>query len=294
MKKSVLSFFKVLMAGLILLCLSSCTGLIQKTGSVSFEIGPELLNAARDGGLVTEDNREFVRIIVALEGKGYGIKQTVDIPMEQYWNSMDTDRRFEATFDNIPVGKKLYAVIKTYQMMPGNNLPFELRDPELYGKSDYFTVKSGQNKVSINASDYIRLNPYAYNNTPVVSYNYNKDNYKYNYTIDRSNGVTSTSKSFCFDDQGNVYSISTNSIVSNTKYGFINLSDFSPDGITFDNATGKIYVYKLDNATLKICDVTDAVNDWNSELFNNDNIKIISFSETGNSLSSFKHKIICP
>lgn len=256
MKKSVLHFFKVLIAGLVLLCLSSCTGLIQKTGSVSFEIGPDLLNAAREGG---SDIKEYVRIVVALEGKGYGIKQTVDIPMEQYWDSMATDRRFEATFDNIPVGKKLYAVIKTYQMMPGNNLPLELRDPELYGKSDSFTVKAGLNKVSINASDYLRLNPYAYNNTPVVSYNYNKDDSEYNYTIDRSNGVTSTSASFCFDDQGNVYSINNNSIVANFHMGSLPLTGFNPKGITFDNATKKIYVYALNEATLNLCDVTDVV-----------------------------------
>ncbi len=289
MKKSVLHFFKVLIAGLVLLCLSSCTGLIQKTGSVSVEIGPELMNAAREGGELDE---EFVRIVVALEGNRYGIKQTVDIPMEQYWDSMDTDRRFEATFDNIPVGKKLYAVIKTYQMMPGNNLPLELRDPELYGKSDYFTVKAGQNKVSINASDYIRLNPYAYNNTPVVSYNYNKDNYKYNYTIDRSNGVTSTSASFCFDDEGNVYSIDNNSIVANSHMGLLPLTGFYPQGITFDNATKKIYIYAFNEATLKLCDVTDVVTEWDSTQFDNSNVKDINFSETGNDLSNFYHKIV--
>lgn len=289
MKKSVLHFFKVLIAGLVLLCLSSCTGLIQKTGSVSFEIGPDLLNAARAGG---DPDEEFVRIVVALEGKGYGIKQTVDIPIEQYWDSMATDRRFEATFDNIPVGKKLYAVIKTYQMMPGNNLPLELRDPELYGKSDYFTVKSGQNKVSINASDYLRLNPYAYNNTPLVLYNYNKDTSKYDYTIDRMGGVTSTSTSFCFDDQGNVYSIYNNSIVANFHMGLLPLTDFNPKGITFDTVTKKIYVYALNEATLNLCDVTDVVTEWDSTMFDISNVKSINFSESGNDLSNFYHKKI--
>ena len=47
MKNSVLRFFKVLIATLILLCLSSCSGLIQNTGSVSFVIDEDFFNAAR-------------------------------------------------------------------------------------------------------------------------------------------------------------------------------------------------------------------------------------------------------
>lgn len=202
MKKSVLHIFKVLICGLVILCLSSCTGLIQKTGSVSFEIGPELLNAARAGG---DPDEEFVRIVVALEGNRYGIKQTVDIPFEKYMSSMNSDRRFEATFDNIPVGKKLYAVIKTYQMMPGNTLPLELRDPELYGKSDYFTVKAGQNTVSINAADYRRQIPFSYNDTPVVTFS--KNSSFYFYELSSGFNCTVNNNSFCFDNDGYFYTL---------------------------------------------------------------------------------------
>jgi hypothetical protein len=204
MKKSVLLFhnFSFLLIAFILLCFSSCAGLLQKTGSVSFVIGPDLLNAAREGG---SDIKEYVRIVVALEGKDYGIKQTVDIPIEQYWDSMATNRRFEATFDNIPVGKKLYAVIKTYQMMPGNTLPLELRDPELYGKSDYFTVKAGQNTVSINAADYRRQIPFSYNDTPVVTFSKNSSYYFYELSSGFSDSVNNNS--FCFDNDGYFYTL---------------------------------------------------------------------------------------
>ncbi|MBR5032072.1 MAG: hypothetical protein IKX70_00190 [Treponema sp.] len=260
MKKSVLHFFKVLIAGLVLLCLSSCTGLIQKTGSVSFEIGPELLNAAREGGTpVTEDNREFVRIVVALEGNRYGIKQTVDIPFETYMSSMNSDRRFEATFDNIPVGKKLYAVIKTYQMMPGNNLPLELRDPELYGKSDSFTVKAGLNKVSMNASNYRNLVPFAYNNTPVVTYNSVDEGYSY--AINGFSQFTATTDNFCFDKEGNVYVANSKNPASSYSQYEIKSSKFSSPvtveesyefapSIVVDMKTNIMYVYSTNVQSL--------------------------------------------
>ena len=219
MKKTVSIVSRIcslLFVGFFVLVMTSCTGLIQKTGSVSFEIGPELLNAAREGGTpVTEDNREFVRIVVALEGNRYGIKQTVDIPFETYLNSMHSDRRFEATFDNIPVGKKLYAVIKTYQMMPGNTLPLELRDPELYGKSDYFTVKAGQNKVSMNAANYRKQVPFAYNDTPVVTYNYLNEAYEF--MID-GYSISANSNNYCFDNNGYFYTLNSQSASSVSNY----------------------------------------------------------------------------
>ena len=272
MKKSVLHIFKILICGLVLLCLSSCTGLIQKTGSVSFEIGPDLLNAAREGG---SDIKEYVRIVVALEGKGYGIKQTVDIPFEKYMSSMNSDRRFEATFDNIPVGKKLYAVIKTYQMIPGNNLPIELRDPDLYGKSDYFTVKSGQNKVSMNASDYRRLVPFAYNNTPVVTYNLVDEGYSY--AINGFSQFTATSENFCFDKDGNLYvANSKNPGQSSSEYEIKSSKfsspvtiqggyDYSPS-IVVDMKTNIMYVYSLNENILNLYQYPDLISNENNSI----------------------------
>ena len=64
MKNSVLHFFKLFVAALILLCLSSCSGLIQDTGSVSFVIDEDFLNAAR--GPFGEP-RETFRLEIALE-----------------------------------------------------------------------------------------------------------------------------------------------------------------------------------------------------------------------------------
>ena len=244
MKKSVSTLIcnlSIIFTAFVLLCLCSCAGILQKTGSVSFVIGPELLNAARDGG--TDDNREYVRVVVALEGKDYGIKQTVDIPLATYMSSIETDKRFEANFDNIPVGKKLYAVIKTYQMMPGNNLPLEIRDPDLYGKSDYFTVKAGNNTIGIKAStNYRDLVPYSYNDTPLVLYDYKSSVYEYNL-----DGLcfSATQKGFCFDCNGNFYTINSNGGSYSILPSFPSLEIYSsvPPSIVVDSKTNIMYSY---------------------------------------------------
>lgn len=266
MKKSVLHFFKLFSAALVLLCLSSCAGLIQKTGSVSFEIGPEILNAARDGDH-SSDIRDFVRIVVALEGKGYGIKQTVDISMKDYWDCLEFDKKFEATFDNIPVGKNLYAVIKSYQIMPGTNLPLELRDPELYGKSDYFTVKAGQNKVEIKASRHYReLVPYAYNDTPLVTYDKKPGEYEYN--VD---GLcfTATQNSFCFDNNGNVYTLNgSNNYYTISKNGSSTDCEFyayNNPSIVVDSKNNILYAYYFQSNDVKITKYPEFISEMNIE-----------------------------
>ena len=81
MKKSILRFFEVFYCSLILMCLSSCAGLLQRTGSVSFEINKALIQAARDGGY----DGPGMQVEVSLEGNGgYGIRQTIFISMEDY------------------------------------------------------------------------------------------------------------------------------------------------------------------------------------------------------------------
>lgn len=264
MKNSVLRFFNVLIAALILLCLSSCAGLIQKTGSVSFEIGPELLKAARNGG---EPDEEFVRIVVALEGKGYGIKQTVDISMEEYWDCLEFDKKFEVPFDNIPVGKNLYAVIKSYQIMPGTNLPLELRDPELYGKSDYFTVKAGQNKVEIKASRHYReLVPYAYNDTPLVIYDKKPGEYEYN--VDGLS-YEATQSSFCFDNNGNFYTLNgSNNYYTISKNGSSTGCEFyayNNPSIVVDSKNNIMYAYYFQSHDVYITKYPEFISDMNIE-----------------------------
>ena len=270
MKKSVLTLIRncsVLCTAFVVLSLCSCTGLLQKTGSVSFEISPELLNVARDGDQ-SSDNREFVRIVVALEGSGYGIKQTVDISMSDYETCLQTDKRFEATFDNIPVGKKLYAVIKSYTIMPGNNLPIEIRDPELYGKSDYFTVKAGQNKVEIKASsDYRSMVPYSYNDTPLVIYNKNSNEYEYNVGEHTFNA---SQNSFCFDCNGHFIALDRN--VSNA-YSII--SDYLPCfelcysnflvSIVVDSKTNIMYSYYCNSSDVYIKKYPELISSMNAE-----------------------------
>ena len=157
MKKSVLFFsriYSILIAGLLVLCLSSCAGFLQQTGSVTFSFDKSILqNVLRDGGDPIEQKN--YRIEVFLEGEGgFGVKQTVNIPIRDFEESMQTDRRFEASFDNIPVGKNFYALIKIYA--PKEETGFSMTEnPEMIGKSEIFKVKSGQNYVELKAFRYL-------------------------------------------------------------------------------------------------------------------------------------------
>ena len=154
MKKSVLFFsriYSLLIAGLLLLCLSSCAGLLQRTGSVSFEINKALIQAARDGGY----DGPVMQFEVSLEGNGgYGIKQTIFIPMEDYEACMQTDKKFEASFDNIPAGKTYYAYIRVYRAKEAGMTGEPAAEPILIGKSKAFKVKAGENIVDMKAFSY--------------------------------------------------------------------------------------------------------------------------------------------
>lgn len=154
MKKSVLFFsriYSLLIAGLLVLCLSSCAGLLQRTGSVSFEIDKALVQAARDGGY----DGPVMRFEVSLEGNGgYGIKQTIFIPMEDYEACMQTDKKFEANFDNIPTGKTYYAYIRVYSDKEAGMTGGPETEPILIGRSKAFKVKAGENIVDMKAFSY--------------------------------------------------------------------------------------------------------------------------------------------
>ncbi len=153
MKKSVLRFFKIFIAGFIFLCLSSCAGLLQKTGSVSFVIDRTFLSAAREareGG-----DGPVMQVEVSLEGNGgYGIRQTIFITKEDYEKCMQTDRKFEANFDSIPAGKTYYAYIRVYSAKEIGMNGEPVAEPILIGKSKAFKVKAGENLVDMKAFSY--------------------------------------------------------------------------------------------------------------------------------------------
>ena len=151
MKKSVLfRNCSVLFTAFALLCLSSCAGLLQKTGSVSFEIDKTLINAARNGG----GDGPGMNIEVSIEGNGYGAKQTIFVPMEDYEDCLATDKKFEANFDNVPAGKTYYAFIKIFRMKNEGATVIEMTEPQLIGKSKPFKVKAGENIVDMKAFNY--------------------------------------------------------------------------------------------------------------------------------------------
>ena len=154
MKKDILKhIYSFLLAGFIALCLSSCAGLLQRTGSVSFVIDRTFLSSvheAREGG-----NGSSMRFEVSLEGNGgYGIRQTIFIPMEDYEACMQTDRKFEASFDSIPAGKVYYAYIRVYSDKEAGMTGGPTAEPILIGKSKAFKVKAGENIVDMKAFSY--------------------------------------------------------------------------------------------------------------------------------------------
>ncbi|MBO7583545.1 MAG: hypothetical protein J6T20_07115 [Treponema sp.] len=157
MKKSVSTLIcnlSIIFTAFVLLCLCSCTGLLQKTGSVSFIIDKALLQAvARNGGDGYEGPQ--MQFEVSLEGSGgYGVRQTILIPVEDYDKCMQTDRKFEANFDNVPAGKTYYAYIKVFRAKEGSSNGEPLSEPILIGKSKAFKVKAGENIVDMKAFSY--------------------------------------------------------------------------------------------------------------------------------------------
>ena len=153
MKKAVCKFgkaFAIVFAALMVLSLASCSGLIQKTGSVSFVVDQELLNAARapfGGG-----NDNAFRLEIALEGKGsYKLKQTLYVTEEKF-EQFSNHGSLEASFDSVPAGKSLSALVKVFHEEP--NSTGGVSKPMLIGRSDTFRVKPGNNKVSVPMCSY--------------------------------------------------------------------------------------------------------------------------------------------
>lgn len=153
MKKAVCKFgkvFAIVFAALMVLSLASCSGLIQKTGSVSFVVDQELLNAARapfGGG-----NDNAFRLEIVLEGKGsYKLKQTLYVTEEKF-EQFSKHGSLEASFDSVPAGKSLSALVKVFHEEP--NSTGGVSKPMLIGRSDTFRVKPGNNKVSVPMCSY--------------------------------------------------------------------------------------------------------------------------------------------
>ena len=162
MKKSPLyfaRFFSLLCSLFFIFGLFSCSSFLSskdENGSVSFVIDRSILNAARDGSDIHDENVSYLVIVSLEDNKGFGVKQTVSIPASDYDECMKTDRRFETKFKKIPVGKQIYVMIKIYQIFgKDTNIPeSELPEPVIIGKSDPIKVKAGKNEITLNAYNY--------------------------------------------------------------------------------------------------------------------------------------------
>ena len=162
MKKSPLNFarfFTLLCSLFFIFGLFSCSSFLSsndENGSVSFVIDRSILNAARDGSGIHDENVSYLVVVNLEDNKGFGVKQTVNITAKDFDDCMKTDRRFEANFKKVPVGKEIYAIVKIYQIfgkdtdIPESDLP----EPEMIGKSDPIKVKSGKNEITIHAYNY--------------------------------------------------------------------------------------------------------------------------------------------
>ena len=139
--------------------LFSCSGLLassSETGSVSFVLDRNVFDAARSGD-TGEDGFSY-RVEVSLEdGKNFGVNQTVNISEDDFKKSKKTDAVFEAKFPRVPAGKQVYAIVKIYEQLPHheerNTNNFE-PEPIMIGKSDVYKIKSGMNKITLNAYNY--------------------------------------------------------------------------------------------------------------------------------------------
>ena len=155
MKRAVLNFLKatsVLLTVFVFVTMSSCSGLIMdgSTGSVSFEFSQEMLKAARDGD--SGQGQPAFLLEAILKGKGnWQARQMLSISEETFMKNLNRGSAYEIKFKNIPVGKKLYAVVKIYTPRGGT---IEFAEPVLIGKSEAFKVKKGDNSVAIKAFNY--------------------------------------------------------------------------------------------------------------------------------------------
>ncbi len=162
MKKS-FSFFSqiaaIVFTVLFVFGLFSCSSFLTgnaENGSVSFVIDRAVLDAARDGSGIHDENASYLVDVTLEDGNGFGVKQTVTITSKDYDDCMATDRKFEAKFPRVPVGKQIYAIVKLYRIFgEAKDIPeSELPEPEMIGKSDSIKVKSGKNEITLHAYNY--------------------------------------------------------------------------------------------------------------------------------------------
>ena len=162
MKKS-FSFFSqfaaIVFTALFVFGLFSCSSFLTgnaENGSVSFVIDRAVLDAARDGSGIHDDNASYLVDVTLEDGNGFGVKQTVTITSKDYDDYMATGRKFEAKFPRVPVGKQIYAIVKIYRIFgEAKDIPeSELPEPEMIGKSDSIKVKSGKNEITLHAYNY--------------------------------------------------------------------------------------------------------------------------------------------
>ncbi|MBR4790390.1 MAG: hypothetical protein IK024_05805 [Treponema sp.] len=178
-------------------------------------------------------------------------------------------------------GKEIMLVASMYKNQ-NNSLK-----PKLFGKSQNIIPEKGK---QFDAA--ITVKKLNVLDTPMVTYSKITDT---DYSINLDNKALEqhmSNNNYCFDDEGNIYFINHNEneyeIICSNHSDVLIFSQISPQGITYDNVTKKFYLYQINEATLSLWDVSNEINNWNTQDFNS-NSKNINYVEQNTILSSFSH-----
>ena len=178
-------------------------------------------------------------------------------------------------------GKEIMLVASMYKNQ-NNSLK-----PKLFGKSQNIIPEKGK---QFDAA--ITVKKLNVLDTPVVTYSKITDT---DYSINLDNKALEqhmSNNNYCFDDEGNIYFINHNEneyeIICSNHSEVLILPQISPQGITYDSVTKKFYLYQINEATLSLWDVSNQINNWNTQDFNS-NSKSINYIEQNTILSSFHH-----
>ena len=155
MKKS-FSFFSrfavIFFSVLFMFSLFSCSGLLQKesdsNGSVSFELPVEdILTQINSSRSIDSSRIAYCsyRMDISIIGNKYEVTKSTTIT--------EADKKLSIRFDKIPVGKKVYAVAKIYEVVEKNGTKNE--NLVMYGKSETKKIKAGLTFLKLNIYNYL-------------------------------------------------------------------------------------------------------------------------------------------
>ena len=141
----------VLFVCLFSLALFSCSGLLQKesdNGSVSFDVPVDaLLNQINSSRSIDSTRIAYCtyRMDISIIGNKYEVSKSTTLTAD--------DKNLSVRFDKIPVGKKVYAVAKVYEVVEENGTKNE--NLLMYGKSETKKIKAGLTFLKLNIYNYL-------------------------------------------------------------------------------------------------------------------------------------------